>query len=285
VTVDHRSFEYRLVADSRRERFTQIHSILEVTSTGAGEPEQRPFAPFFSFSHPNLAEGQARVFWTTRRLPNHRVDLPGSDVLLSFVDIDFHPRNPASDVLFARVLCTNRHLANEMEAGTVLALEQPAPVKRIECLTKPTPSVEPPSGGQALWRLVSNLSLNHLSIGGPQAVDAIREILRAYLFRASPSAERQIAAISSVRSRTVTGRVGTGGWRGPCRGTEVEIELDQPQFGDSSPLLFAEVLHRFLSLYAHLNSFTTLVLKSTLRQDEREEWKRWLPSAGAKPLL
>ncbi len=132
-----------------------------------------------------------------------------------------------------------------------------------------------------MWRLVSNLSLSHLSLGGGRGTEALREILRAYLFASTREAEKQIAAIDRVGSRTVQRRVGERGWRSLCRGTEVTIALDEDQFGDSSAILFAEVLSRFLSLYAHLNSFTELVLRSTTRA---EVWKRWPPMAGAKPF-
>jgi type VI secretion system protein ImpG len=217
-----------------------------------------------------------------RRAPTGRADLPGSDVWLSFVDLDFDPRAPWSEIVYARALCTNRDLAAEIESGAPLSCEKASPAARITCLTKPTPTVAAPLGGQSLWRLVSNLSLSHLSLGGDRGADALQEILRANLFSPTREAEKQIAAIAGVESRTVQRRVGEQGWRGLCRGTEVTVKLDEDQFGDSSPILFAEVLSRFLSLYAHLNSFTEMVLESTTRE---EVWKRWSPAAGAKPLL
>jgi type VI secretion system protein ImpG len=283
IRVDQRSPEYPLIADARRERTTEIHSVLEVTATGPGEPEQRPYAPFFSFSHPNPeGAGEARAFWYARRAPTGRPEMPGSDVYLSFVNLDFAPERPWSEVVYARALCTNRDLAAEIESGVPLSAEHPVPAQAISFLTKPTPPIDAPLGGQSLWRLVSNLSLSHLSLGGAQGAEALREILRAYLFSPTREAERQIAAIAGVESRTVQRRVGERGLRGLCRGTEVTLKLAEDQFGDSSPILFAEVLSRFLALYAHLNSFTELVLRSTTRE---EVWKRWPPLSGERPLL
>ena len=281
IRVDHKSPEYRLVADARRERYTEIHSVLEVSATSPGEPEQRPYAPFFSFSHPVPGTLDPRVFWAARRAPTGRADIPGSDVYLSFVDLDFDLEQPSTEVVYARALCTNRDLAVEIEPGAPLAAERAAPA-RITCLTKPTPQIAAPLGGQSLWRLVSNLSLSHLSLDGDHGTEALREILRAYLFTSTREAERQIAAIEGVSCRTVQRRVGERGWRSLCRGTEVTLKLAEDQFGDSSAVLFAEVLSRFFSLYAHLNSFTELALRSTARE---EVWKRWPPMAGARPLL
>lgn len=285
IRVDQRFPEYRLVADARRERYTEIHSVLEVTATSPGEQEQKVYAPFFSLSHADeraAATGVKGAFWMARRAQSERADVPGSDVYLAFVDLAFKPQLPWSEVVYARALCTNRDLPAEIEPGARLSAERGPPGARIACLTKPTPPVAAPLGGQSLWRLVSNLSLSHLSLGGGRGEEALREVLRAYLFASTREAERQIAGVSRVMSRTVQRRVGERGWQGLCRGTEVTIELAEDQFGDSSALLFAEVLSRFVSLYAHLNSFTELVLRSTLRE---EVWKRWPPMAGAMPLL
>jgi len=281
IRVDHRFPEYRLVPDARRDRTTEIHSIQRVTATAPGEAEQIDYAPFFSFTH-HLEDAAPRCFWHARRVPTDREDIPGTDVFLSFVDLDFKPSRPPSRAVYASALCTNRDLAEEISAGVALHPERGAAVGRITCLTKPTPQRDPPLGGQALWKLVSNLSLNHLSLSGPRGLDALREILRVYLPAPIPEAERQIQGLTEIASRTVTRRVGGDAWRGFCRGTEVTLTLDEEQFVGSSPLLFAEVLARFLSLYAHINTFTELVLKSTARE---EEWKRWPPMAGAKPLL
>jgi len=282
IRVDHRRPEYRLVADARRERITEIHSILQVTATAPGEGKPKIYEPFFSYAH--RAEGHApSAFWHARRVSTSRKDIPGTDVYLNFVNLDFKPQRPPSETVYASVLCTNRDLAEEMSAGVPLHVERGAAVSRVTCLTKPTPPAESPLGGQALWRLVSNLTLSHVSLsGGPQGVDALREILSAYLFTESPEAERQIAGIADMACRVVTRRVGPDAWRGYCRGTEITLTLDEERFVGSSPILFASVLRRFFALYAHMNTFTELVLKSNSRE---EVWKRWPPMVGEKALL
>ncbi len=282
IRVDHRRPEYRLVPDARRERITEIHSIREVTATAPGEPEAKVYEPFFSYRH-HTPDTEPRAFWHARRVGTGRKDIPGTDVYLNFVDLDFSPRRPPSETVYASVLCTNRDLAEEMTAGVPLHPERGAAMAQIICLTKPTPQKPAPLGGQALWRLVSNLSLNHLSLSsGPQGAEALRELLRAYLFTESPQADRQIAGIVDTRSRTVTRRMGKDAWRGFCRGTEVTLTLEEERFVGSSPVLFASVLSHFFALYAHINSFTELCLKSSARD---EVWKRWPPMVGEKALL
>lgn len=281
IRVDHRLPEYRLVPDARRERTTEVHSILKVTATAPGEAEQVAYEPFFSFTHHAAGDGP-RAFWHARRVATGREDIPGTELVLSFVDLDFSPTRPPSRAVYASTLCTNRDLPEEMSAGVPLHLERGAAIGHVTCLSKPTPQRDPPLGGQALWRLISNLSLNHLSISGPEGADALREILRVYLPAPVPEAERQIQGIAGLASRTVTRRIAGDAWRGFCRGTEVTLTLDEELFVGSSPLLFASVLSRFLSLYAHINTFTELVLKSAATD---EVWMRWPPTAGAKTLL
>lgn len=282
IRVDHRLPEYRLIPDARRERTTEIHSITRVAATAPGEPQQIEYAPFFSYVH-HRSGNAPRAFWHGRRLPTGRKDLPGSDILLTFVDTDFRPSRPPSEAIYASVLCTNRDLANEISMGTVLSPERPIPTKKIVFLTKPTPPRAAPLGGDALWRLVSNLSQNHLSItDGRAGVSSLREILRAYVFGESPDAERQIDALLSISSRVVTRRLGSDEWRGYCRGLEITLTLADDQFAGSSPLLLASVLSRFFALQAHINAFTELVLKRASRE---EVWKRWPPTAGEKALL
>lgn len=282
IRVDHRRSEYHLVADSRRERTTEIHSIQKVTSASIPDPKAIDYEPFFSFVHRSQGD-EPTAFWHARRLPSARSDIPGTEVFLSFVNLDFKPVKPPSEAVYASVLCTNRDLSEEITAGVPLQFERAAPSATVTCITKPTRQQHVPLGGQALWRLVSNLSLNHLSLAeGETGLTALREILRSHVFAPLPQAHRQLAALIGLRCRTVQKRVGDSAWRGYCRGTEVSVTVNEEQLSGASAVLFGSVLSRFLGLYAHINSFTELVLYSNTRP---EEWKRWPPMAGEKALL
>jgi type VI secretion system protein ImpG len=282
IRVDHRRPEYRLVPDARRERTTEIHSIKDVTATAPVDAKTATYEPFFSYAHRARGE-EPTAFWHARRVPSERKEIPGTDVYLSFVDLDFKPQRPPSEAVYATVLCTNRDLASEMSPNVKLELERSGPPVSVTCHTTPTQQQHVPLGGQALWRLVSNLSLNHLSLSaGGSGRNALREILRSYLFADSPQADRQIASIEEMSSEIVTRRVSGSAWRGFCRGTEITMTVDEDKLKGSSAILLGSVLSRFFSLYAHINSFTELVLRSESRQ---EEWKRWPPTAGEKALL
>jgi type VI secretion system protein ImpG len=150
-------------------------------------------------------------------------------------------------------------------------------------LGKPTFPLSPPLRGATLWRLISHLSLNHLSLSeGKDSLAALREILRLYCFSDNPSLMQQIAGLREMSCRKVTRHTGTDAWRGFCRGTEITLLFDEDMFVGSSAFLLGVVLNSFFALYASVNSFTQLVIKSKRREGI---WKQWPPMAGEKIVL
>ena len=72
------------------------------------------------------------------------------------------------------------------------------------------------------------------------------------------------------------------GWHGFCRGLDITLLLDEDKYVGSGVFLFASVLERFLGLYANLNSFTQLTVKTRQRE---KALKQWPPRAGEQILL
>lgn len=281
MRIDHRHIEYRLMPDMRKERTTEIHSITSVSSS-MDEGGVRDYAPFYSFTH-DLELRKQKAFWHARRVITQRDDMTGTEMLLSFRDLDFKPMQPPDEIVYAHLLCTNRALAVQLPAGALLQTDEAIPIARIVCLKKPTRPLNPPLGGQALWRLVSHLSLNYLSLGdGKESLKALHEILGLYCYSEQPSLRQQIMGIRSMEERKVVRRLGGTGWKGFCRGTEITLSLDDSIYVGSSGFLLASVLNHFFALYASINSFSQLVIKRTTREGE---WKRWPPMAGARPVL
>jgi type VI secretion system protein ImpG len=282
IRIDQRHHEYRLEPDMRRERTTEIHSIISVSASSNPLEETVRMEPFYSFRHRLDRRGQ-RAFWFSRRLPTGREDLPGTDIFLSFVDLDFNPTLPPEQVVYAHALCTNRDFTTQMSAGAALQIEETAPLSQITCLGKPSPTRYPPLAGATLWHLISNLSLNYLSLsGGPESLDALRQILRVYSLSDQPSVYQQVQGVRNMQCRRISRRLGNEPWRGFCQGTEVTLTFDETLYVGTGAFLLGTVLSQFLALYASINSFTQLVIKSEQREGE---WKRWPPLAGYQQLL
>jgi type VI secretion system protein ImpG len=289
IRLDHRSLEYRLVPDKRHERTTEVHSVLSVFSTSAEDGHTRRFEPFYSYNHA-MDGDEHKAFWHARRERSLNRDRPGSEVFLSFHDLDFRPTDLPAQTVYAATLCTNRELATQLPAGARLQTEAPSPLRGISCMTKPTPPAQPPLRGTTLWRLISHLSLNHLSLSEPDSLPALREILKLYSSSDQPATEQQVAGLVGMECRKVVRRVGEDAWRGFCRGTQVTLEFDEDNYVGCSIFLLGTVLSRFLALYASVNSFTQLRIRKRKREgvwEERREggWKEWPPTAGERIAL
>jgi type VI secretion system protein ImpG len=283
IRVSHALTEYQVIADVRRQDATEVHSIDSVTSTSPYLPESVEFQPFYSFRHA-IEREERKAFWYATRRPSPRKGDAGTEVYLSLVDLNFQPTLPPVETLTLHTTCTNRDLPGKLPFGGErgdLELEGAAPLSRIRCLTKPTPTVRPPARKRAQWRLISHLSLNYLSVceGGREA---LQEILKLYDFGGSPVIQQQIAGIVDVQSRRVVRRPAAMPWNGFCRGLEVAITFDEEKYVGGSAFLFASVLERFLGLYVSLNSFSQLIARTRRRQ---EPLKRWPPRAGEQILL
>jgi len=265
--------EYRLIADAYRESSLEIHS---VRSLRAATPQGVRFVEAY-YGH---AHGNASLYWHARRVQSLNPVRPGSDLLLSLVDTAFDPLQDTPEYsLTAELLCTNRHLAENLPAGTRLDFERPGPVAQASLLAPPTPQSLPCLSGPSRWRLVSQLSLNHLSlVEGPDALDALRELLHLHNLRDEAGSRRLVDGLVELTCERVLAWVGEDAWRGWRNGLEVRIRLDPLHFAGTSTVLFSAVLAQFFSLYATPNRFVRTVLVDT-----DKEIRTWQPQAG-KPL-
>jgi type VI secretion system protein ImpG len=227
---------------------------------------------------------EQKCFWTARRRPSSRPNDEGTDVSLSLVDLSMRPMSPDGNILSLRTTCTNRDLPFRLpfaSEGGDFELEGSAALKRIVALRRPTPAVRPASGKGALWRLISHLSLNYLSLieGGK---DALQQILRLYDIGRTAYSQNVIDSVVSLRSSRQFAPVRSDNGTTFARGVKVELELDEDQFVGGGAFLFASVLERFLGLSASLNSFTQLVVTTTQRKEALHQWR---PRAGRRILV
>ncbi len=275
--------EYRVVPDARRPGVTEVYAIDSVAGT-TPDGGETPFLPFYSVKHAAAARSQ-RTFWHPVRRAAGTRD-PGTDVFLSLVDLDFNPAVPADSTVSVETTCLNRDLPSRLPYGGghphLQLVEAIAGVSGLHCLTPPTPTVRPPLRNRALWRLVSHLSLNHLSIVQEDGVEAFREILKLYDFRDSSETRAAIDSILGIRSRRGTARAPSSDMGAFCRGIDIEILFDEQRFITSGLYLLAAVLERFVALYGSINSFTRLAVKL---QGRPGVLRRWPPRAGDQELL
>ncbi|MBL8837452.1 MAG: type VI secretion system baseplate subunit TssF [Alphaproteobacteria bacterium] len=277
------AYEYRVVPDARRPDALEVYSIQAVTASGLDGTEQ-PFAPFFGLDH---AARDQRRFWQSKRRAGARARDNGTEVFLTFVDRDANPATAAASTVSVETLCLNRDLPSRLPFGggrPRLELLAPTPAVRQIALISPfTPTRRPPLRGGQLWRLLSHLTLRHLSIaGGEDGAEALREILRLYDFSDTPEVRSQIEGVVSVVSQRGLARVSTEGSTAIAHGLDVSLVLDAARFPPGGAYLFGSVMDRFFGLYAAVNAFSRLAVKL---QDRPGILRQWPPRTGEKILL
>jgi type VI secretion system protein ImpG len=275
--------EYRVIPDVRHDDVTEIFSIDEVLASNPSKRTVASLQPLFSFRSQTREENKL-VFWHGMRRPNVLGERSPSAMYIAIADIEGAVTHPDAEILSVRCTCTNHDLPSRLpfgaEDGDFFADAIPA-ASVIRTLRRPTPSYDPPAGRGQLWRLISQLSLNYLSLE-EDGRGALQEILRLHNFTDSSSLENQIAGISRVTAKPHVALTRSHFGITPARGTRVEVEFDERQFVGGGLFLFSQVLERFLGCYVSMNSFCQLVAYSSQR---KEAVREWLPRAGSKTLI
>jgi type VI secretion system protein ImpG len=283
ILLDQRKYEYQIRPDIRRPTAVEVFSIDEVGSIDADTREVVTYRPFYSYRQETGVAGN-ECYWIANRRVSSRLNDDASDMYISLVDRSGRTAFPELDTLTVRTTCTNRNLPARLPFGNEdgdFELEGGANIKSIVALTKPTLPLRPPASKMALWRLISHLSLNHLSLVA-DGRDALQQILRLYDFTDSPFAQKMIEGIADLKSRPHFAPIVSENGVTFARGIRVELELDEEQFVGGGVYLFASVIERFLALYATLNSFTQLSARTRQRKEAIREWP---PRAGQKILV
>ncbi|MGA9245850.1 MAG: type VI secretion system baseplate subunit TssF [Silvibacterium sp.] len=283
ILVTHTKHEYRVIPDVRHQETTEVFSIDEVMASNTTRRESIQLDPLYSYRFQARKES-GRAYWHAVRRMNVLGEREPSTIHLALVDVDGIMTEPDAEVLTVRCSCSNFDLPSRLpfglEDGDFTAEEFPV-VKQITALRRPSPTYDPPTAKGQLWRLVSQLSLNYLSLV-EEGVTSLQEILRLHNFTDSSYLENQIGGILAMSSKphfaimqSIYGNV-------PARGTRVEIEFDERQFVGGGVYLFANVLDRFLGSYTSINSFCQLAARTNQRKEMLGEWP---PKAGNKPLI
>jgi type VI secretion system protein ImpG len=275
--------EYPVIPDNRHAMVMEIFSIEEVIASNPRLRQSVVLEPMHAYRHQTRGRDDL-AFWVATRHLNEFGEREPSTMSISVVDLTGNFTEPEADVLMVRTLCTNFDLPSRFQIGSEggdFEATGYAAAKTVIALRRPTASVSPSGGQGNLWRLISLLSLNYLSLN-EEGRTAMQEILRLHNLTDSTASENQVGSILKMRSSPTFALVNSAYGLIPARGTQVEMEFDEQQFTGSGLYLFAAILDQFLAGYASMNSFSQLTARSTLR---KEALGKWPPRAGTQALL
>ncbi|MGA2890552.1 MAG: type VI secretion system baseplate subunit TssF [Terracidiphilus sp.] len=283
ILLNRTRHEYKIVPDNRHTAAMEIFSIEEVVATNPQLRQSVVLEPMYAYRHQTHKRNDL-AFWVATRHLNEFGEREPSTMSISVVDLTGSFTDPEADVLMVNTLCTNFDLPSRFQFGSEdgdLEAVGYAAAKTITALRRPTTSTNPTEGKENLWRLISLLSLNYLSLN-EEGKTAMQEILRLHNHTDSTASENQVGSILRMKSSPGFALVDSAYGLIPARGTQVEIEFDEQQFAGSGLYLFASIMDKFLAGYASINSFSQLSARSTLR---KEALGKWPPRAGTQALL
>ena len=294
IHLSTRDNAFHVVPDRTRPMDFEVHQVTGVTGFGTGSEREQRFWPFYSMRDPDAERGDA-AYYTLQRTPRvisshqqrygRRSSYVGTETYVSLVDADEAPYRSEIRQLAVDTLCTNRDLPIHMPLGSGssdFTMELGAPVESIRCVAGPTRPKAAPTGRDTIWRVISHLSLNYLSIADTSEAEgaaALRELLRIYADDTDPTAAKQIDGVKSVSARPIIRRVAPEDRLAIGRGLEVKLTCDETAFSESGVFLLGAVLEQFFARYVSINSFTETALETV----DRGEVMRWPTRVGRRP--
>lgn len=293
--------EHHVVPDRTRPMDFEVYSIEAITGYGTGRVAEQGFHPLYAAFHTEGSEHPA--YYTVRREPRMlsqrqreqgtRSSYIGSEVFVSLVDPANAPYPEELRQLAVSALVSNRDLpmllpgAGQRDASTgsqAWSLDATGPVKGVQCLRGPTPVVQRLVRGDVGWSLISQLTLNYLSIAGedPQkAAAALRSLLSLHGPEGDAGWRKQVDSIRSVTARQVARRLPGPGRLAFGSGVQIDLELDDMGLQGTSTVLLGSVLEHFFARHAAINSFT----ETRLRTASRGLVMQWAPRMGQAAIL
>lgn len=284
IMADGKREEYHIIPDSRQKHSKEIYQVKSVSVTQK-DGDELNIPPYYSLSHQEEGASSHGIFWHQQRRNAEHKDKKhldyGTEVYLSLVNDNYLSLAADKWIINVETVCMNRDMPKRLPFGggqPALFLREGGLIDEVECLVPPTQTTRPSRQHGTRWRLISHLSLNHLPLyDNEQLLIALKELLTLYNFDDSLNTQAMINGIESVTSRQIASRVRSHGNAAICRGVEITLTLDESRYKDQNMLLFASVMERFFALYAPINSFTRLVLKT---RQKPEAVKKWTPRSS-----
>ena len=178
--------------------------------------------------------------------------------------------------------CSNGRNTEKLKAGDITRkTSSTSELVDFSNIIAPSDSQPAPTGQSVLWRLLSHLAINYLSLAD---ADNLKSLLELYLFpargtsREEAANRKRIDSITEIRvqpcDRLVDGI--------PMRGQAIQVTAEARQFSSNGDLyLFGMMLDRLLASFASLNCFTEF----SLVDSSSNQVYRWPIRAGDRLLI
>ncbi|WP_060477998.1 MULTISPECIES: type VI secretion system baseplate subunit TssF [Pseudomonas] len=286
IDLSSRRAQVELTPRGEQPHAYEIFSVDQVISTrtttdGSIGEHLRTFRAFESFSHEiEHVQGRTALYYRYSIESSLRGD--GVTHRIAFVRADANAYIGELETASIDLTCTNRDLPLALTVGDINVIsEVTPPLATYTNLCAPSRPYRPVLDGQLQWALISNMSLNYLSL---LSAESLKAVINAYDFAAlhdiqqTRTTRKRLDGIRDVQTEPLDWLI-----KGqPIRGLRTRLKLDQSAFLCEGDLyLFGCVLAHFFALYASINSFHQLeVINIT-----NNEHYTWPIQTGKQPLI
>jgi type VI secretion system protein ImpG len=178
--------------------------------------------------------------------------------------------------------CSNGHHAAKLKVGDITKRASgTSEMVEFSNIIAPSESQNAPTGNSILWRLLSHLSLNYLSLAD---TDNLKALLELYIFSGSSGNKQDVAnrkrieGIEDIKVKGCDRLIGGVAMRGQA----INVTVNPVNFISTGDMyLFGMLLNHLLGSFASLNSFTEF----SLTDSSSAEVYSWPIRVGDRPLI
>jgi type VI secretion system protein ImpG len=274
ILLTHRKERYRIRPSDMKAANYQVYAVTSVTGFAQGSVRQKKYVPFEMF---RAATAEEASYTITRR------QSPLSETIEQSLEVAYpEGAELVPETLSVELLCTNARLPESLQLGDIREPTENSPeLCQFSNISRPTATVQPPFGANIMWRLLSHVSLNYMSLAN---ADNLKALLRLYIF---PDSRDQASIVAN--NKRVDGilefttreaiRLSAGS---VIRGHELELTINSQNFASIGDMyLFSSILDFFLASYAGINCYSHCRVKD-YNTGEKYTWPTRL---GERRLL
>lgn len=269
--------EFLIVPSELDKNHSEIFSIEKVRGWIPSKNIYQDYLPFESFEH---LDDDNEYYSSRIKLS---IDGERTNTYLRFASSENHNSLIKTNATVSvKILCTNRDLPSNLLLGDICVANALSNSENLSFknITIPSVSYPPPIAGDFLWRIISNMSLNYLSLDN---VKSFRTILETYDFYGAFNIKQKEKTIMNLKglediSYETCEMIDKGL---PIRGIHVSLKIDPNKFSCvGEAYLFCSILNEFIALYSNINSFHKLTVDM-----QNKEIYEWPAKLGSQNLI
>ncbi|MCM2286441.1 MAG: type VI secretion system baseplate subunit TssF [Desulfobacula sp.] len=274
VVVDHTKEKIRVRPSSKTGTGYQIYRVDKVTGFIQGSVRPIEYKPMDYFSFDTQDQSFYKV---TRQLS------PITNAYEVYLNLTYpgDKRQYRQETLTVDLTCTNGEEPERLMPGDICEHTSNSPeLLSFVNITAPTAHVDPPLEGDTLWRLLSHMSLNLLSLKDDRSFKKILQLYIAQNSRDKGMVAANLKRIQGIQGfkienedRLIQGMV--------VRGEKITLSLSKDAFASRGDVVvFGAVIDEFFSRYSSMNSYTRLMINETISGESFS----WPPRIGNRNL-